>query len=115
MRPPAAVVWAREGIRPSAARRSSHFVTDPVMSGQRPARSSSGRARSRWCMSGNTAVHVQDHEADAKKRAFTRAELHGFFAYCDDQVGRIRAFGRKGWLPAFRDAALLETRLCLGA
>ena len=60
-------------------------------------------------MSGNTAVHVQDHEADAKKRAFTRAELHGFFAYCDDQVGRIRAFGRKGWLPAFRDAALLET------
>src|SRR5215472_4978755 len=31
-----------------------------------------------------TAVHVQDHEADARKRAFTKAELHAFFAHCDD-------------------------------
>lgn len=44
----------------------------------------------------NTAVHVQENEADAAKRAFTRRELHTLFAYCDDQVARIRGLGRKG-------------------
>jgi len=62
----------------------------------------------------NTAVHVQDNEADARKRAFTKAELHAFFAHCDDQVARIRAFGRKGWLPAFRDATLFKTAYAYG-
>ncbi|MEU7414694.1 site-specific integrase [Streptomyces sp. NPDC042638] len=62
----------------------------------------------------NTAVHVQDNEADAKKRAFTKAELHAFFAHCDDEVARIRAFGRKGWLPAFRDATLFKTAYAYG-
>ena len=42
----------------------------------------------------NTAVHVQDNESDAKKRAFTRAELHAFFEHCDNEVARARAFGR---------------------
>ena len=60
------------------------------------------------------AVHVQDNEADAKKRAFTKAELHAFFAHCDDEVARIRAFGRKGWLPAFRDATLFKTAYAYG-
>ncbi|WP_026218700.1 hypothetical protein [Embleya scabrispora] len=49
-------------------------------------------------------------QADARKRAFAKAELHAFFAHCDDEVARIRAFGRKGWLPAFRDATLFRTR-----
>jgi integrase len=62
----------------------------------------------------NTAVHVQDGESDAKKRAFTKAELHAFFAHCDDEVARARAFGRKGWLPAFRDAALFKTAYAYG-
>jgi hypothetical protein len=52
----------------------------------------------------NTVAHIQGNEADPTKRAFTKKELHAFFAHCDDQVARIRAFGRKGWLPAFRDA-----------
>lgn len=62
----------------------------------------------------NTAVHVQDNESDPKKRAFTKAELHAFFAHCDDEVARIRAFGRKGWLPAFRDATLFKTAYAFG-
>ncbi len=62
----------------------------------------------------NTAVHVQDHEADARKRAFTKAGLHAFFAHCDDQVARARAFGRKGWLPAFRDATVFKTAYAFG-
>jgi hypothetical protein len=34
----------------------------------------------------NTAAHVQDGESDPKKRAFTKAELHTFFAHCDNEV-----------------------------
>ena len=62
----------------------------------------------------NTAVHVQDNESDPGKRAFTKAELHAFFEHCDNEVARARAFGRKGWLPAFRDATLFKTAYAYG-
>ncbi|WP_207954874.1 hypothetical protein [Saccharopolyspora elongata] len=53
-------------------------------------------------------MHVQGNEADAKIRAFTKKELHGFFAHCDDRAACIRALGRKRWLPAFRDPTLFK-------
>ena len=56
----------------------------------------------------NTAVHVQAAEGDPVKRAFTIDELQAFFDHADDQVARIRGAGRKGWLPAFRDATLFK-------
>ena len=56
----------------------------------------------------NTAVHVQQAEGDPIKRAFTLDELQAFFDHADGQVARIRAAGRKGWLPAFRDATLFK-------
>jgi integrase/recombinase XerC len=62
----------------------------------------------------NTAVHILDNESDPKKRAFTKAELHAFFAHCDDEVARIRSLGRKGWLPAFRDATVFKTAYAYG-
>lgn len=62
----------------------------------------------------NTTVHVQDNEADPRKRAFTKAELHAFFEHYDDEVARIRAFDRKGWLPAFRDATLFKIAYAFG-
>ena len=48
------------------------------------------------------------------KRAFTRDELQAFFDHADDQVARIRAAGRKGWLPAFRDATLFKIAYAFG-
>lgn len=62
----------------------------------------------------NTAVHVADSEADAGKRAFTRRELIALFDHADERVERIRRAGRKGWLPAFRDAVLLKTAYAFG-
>lgn len=62
----------------------------------------------------NTAVHVQDNENDPAKRAFTLGELEDFFGYADEEVARIRAAGRKGWLPAFRDAVLFKTAYAFG-
>jgi integrase/recombinase XerC len=56
----------------------------------------------------NSAVHVQDAESDPSRRAFTRTELQAFFDHADEQVAEIRSAGRKGWLPAFRDAALFK-------
>lgn len=62
----------------------------------------------------NAAVHVQEAESGPVKRAFTRDELQAFFDYADEQVVRVRGRGRKGWLPAFRDAMLFKTAYAFG-
>jgi integrase/recombinase XerC len=62
----------------------------------------------------NAAVHAQQAEADPSKRAFTLEELQAFFDYADAQVARIRGAGRKGWLPAFRDAVLFKVAYAYG-
>lgn len=62
----------------------------------------------------NTAVHVEDAEAQPDKRAFTREELQAFFDHADDQVGQVRGRGRKGWLPVFRDAMMFKTAYAFG-
>ncbi len=97
-----------------AVRAFCHFVTDPLYEWTATCEERFGTHPVQVVHEWNTAVHVQDNEADAKKRAFTKAELHAFFAHCDDQVARIRAFGRKGWLPAFRDATVFKTAYAYG-
>jgi integrase/recombinase XerC len=62
----------------------------------------------------NSAVHVQDNESRPQKRAFTIDELQEFFDYADEQVTRARDSGRKGWLPAFRDAVLFKVAYSYG-
>lgn len=62
----------------------------------------------------NSAAHVADSEAEPDKRAFTRKELIALFDYADEQVDHKRAQGRKGWLPAFRDAVILKTAYGFG-
>jgi len=65
------------------------------------------------CHEWNTAVHAQDAEGDPAKRAFTLDELQALFDHAD-QVTRIRGAGRKGWMPAFRDATMLKTAYGFG-
>ncbi len=97
-----------------AVRAFCSFVTDPLYEWAATCEERFGTYPVQVVHEWNTAVHVQDNEADPKKRAFTKAELHAFFAHCDDEVARIRAFGRKGWLPAFRDATLFKTAYAFG-
>lgn len=97
-----------------AVRACCHVVTGPLYEWSAMCEERFGTHPVQVVHEWNTAVHVQDNEADAKKRAFTKAGLHAFFAHCDDQVARIRAFGRKGWLPAFRDATLFKTAYAYG-
>jgi integrase/recombinase XerC len=56
----------------------------------------------------NVAVHVQQVEGRPARRAFTIDELQALFDHADDEVARVRAAGRKGWVSLFRDAALLK-------
>lgn len=62
----------------------------------------------------NTAVHVQQAEGDPARRAFTLDELQALFDHADEQVARVRAAGRKGWLGLFRDATLLKAAYGFG-
>jgi integrase/recombinase XerC len=97
-----------------AVRAFCHFATDPLYGWAETCEERFGTHPVQVVHEWNTAVHVQDNEGDAKKRAFTKAELHAFFEHCDNEVARIRAFGRKGWLPAFRDATLFKTAYAYG-
>ncbi|MGK5551981.1 hypothetical protein ACSNOI_10240 [Actinomadura kijaniata] len=40
--------------------------------------------------------------------------MQAFFDHADHEVVRIRTAGRKGWLPAFRDAVLFKTAYAYG-
>ncbi len=57
----------------------------------------------------NTAVHRGEGEARPDRRPLSREELQAFFDHADDQVARLAAGGRKGWLAAYRDAVLFKT------
>ena len=59
----------------------------------------------------NTAVHAQEVEGYPRRRAFTVDELQAPFDHADEQVARVGAAGRKGWLGLFRDAAEGRLRL----
>ena len=56
----------------------------------------------------NTAAHRGEVEARPGNRPLSREELQRFFDYCDEQVVRAGASGRKGWLSAFRDSTLFK-------
>lgn len=62
----------------------------------------------------NTAVHRLESEQRPENRPLTRTELQNLFDYADDQVVAAERLGKKGWLAAFRDAALLKTTYAFG-
>jgi integrase/recombinase XerC len=60
------------------------------------------------CHEWNTATHVAEYEGRADRRPLSRVELQAFFDVCDDGVEAAADSGRKGWLAAFRDAAMFK-------
>jgi integrase/recombinase XerC len=97
-----------------AVRSFGTYLTDPAYGWVDECSARFGSYPIQVCHEWNTAVHVQDAEADAGKRAFTREELQAFFDHADDQVSRVRGRGRKGWLPAFRDTTLFKVAYSFG-
>jgi site-specific recombinase XerD len=90
------------------------YTTDPAYGWPERCEQHFGTHPVQVCHEWNTAVHAQQAEGDPAKRAFTFDELQAFFDHADAQVTRIRAAGRKGWLPAFRDAVLFKVAYAYG-
>lgn len=67
-----------------------------------------GRAPVQICHEWNTVAHLAEFEARPGNRPLTRQELQAVFDFADEQVDRARRLGRKGWVAAFRDAALFK-------
>ena len=62
----------------------------------------------------NTAAHRAEVESRPERRSLTRTELQDLFDAADDIVEEIRRLGRKGWVAAFRDAAMIKTAYAFG-
>ncbi|MCU1634478.1 MAG: site-specific integrase [Micrococcaceae bacterium] len=60
------------------------------------------------CHDWNTRPHLQDHEANPRRRPLTRGELQQLFDRADDEVQTRLTAGRKGAAAAYRDATLLK-------
>ena len=90
------------------------YVTDPAYGWADQCRARFGTHPVQVVHEWNTAVHVQQNEADPRKRAFTLDELQALFDHADEQAVRVRGGGRKGWLPVFRDAAALKVAYGFG-
>ncbi|MEV0051958.1 hypothetical protein AB0H34_15810 [Saccharopolyspora shandongensis] len=97
-----------------AIRTFCHYITDPAYQWAVECEQRFGTHPVQVVHEWNTAMHVQDTESDPAKRAFTVDELERFFDYADEQVSRVRVAGRKGWLPAFRDATLFKIAYAYG-
>ncbi len=97
-----------------AVRLFCDYATDPAYGWAAECERRFGTHPIQVCHEWNTAVHMQECEAESPKRAFTRDELQAFFDHADDEVSRVRGHGRKGWLPAFRDAMLFKTAYAYG-
>lgn len=98
----------------NALRQFCAYVSHPDYGWDRLCESLFGSHPSQVVFEWNAAVHSQANESDPRKRAFTKAELQAFFDRADVEVDRIRALGRKGSLPAWRDAVLFKTAYAWG-
>ncbi|MFD7011981.1 tyrosine-type recombinase/integrase [Rhodococcus jostii] len=90
------------------------YVADPTYGWDRVCEQRFGTHPSQVFFDWNTAQHVQDNESGPSKRAFTKPELQALFDRADDEVARIAASGRKGWLPAYRDATMFKLAYAFG-
>jgi site-specific recombinase XerD len=90
------------------------FVTDPRYGWPADCQTRFGTVPSQICHEWNTVTHSTEFEGQPARRALTYDELQVLFDAADDRVAQIRERGRKGSLPALRDAALLKTVYAFG-
>ena len=90
------------------------FITDPVYGWSAECERIFDTHPVQICHDLNTRRHVDAVESRPAKRAFTLDELQTFFDFADEQVQVARSQARKGWLNAFRDAALFKIAYAFG-
>ncbi len=84
------------------------YVCDPVYGWDGECLTRFGTHPVQICSGANSMSHVVDAEARPGRRSMTRAECQDLFDAADARADRIRMGGRKGWVPAFRDATMLK-------
>ena len=84
------------------------YICDPRYGFSKVCEERVGMAPTQICHEANTATHVADYEGRPERRPLTRDELQLLFDVADDAVADIASTGRKGFLPAFRDATLFK-------
>jgi len=103
--------WAHSTVRSyqNAIAMFLGYVCDPRYGWVAECEQRVGAVPHQICHEWNTAVHVDDYEGRPERRPLSRDELQSFFDVCDQGVEAAAGAGRKGWLAAFRDAALFKT------
>jgi site-specific recombinase XerD len=84
------------------------YVCDPAYGWDRACMDRFGTHPTQICSAANLAAHAADYEGRPGRRSLTRAECQDLFDAADARVEAVRANGRKGWVPAFRDATMLK-------
>lgn len=84
------------------------YACDPAYGWDRACLDRFGTHPTQICTEANLAVHSADYEGRPGRRSLTRAECQDLFDAADARVEAVRANGRKGWVPAFRDATMLK-------
>jgi len=97
-----------------ALRLFMEFVADPRYGWVTECEERFGEAPVQICHEWNTAIHRADFEGRPGRRPLTRLELQALFDAADERVVTVRQRGRKGWLAAFRDAAMLKVTYAWG-
>lgn len=98
----------------NALRMFCAYLVDPGYGWDRECEQLFGDHPSQVCFEWNSAAHTQDNEQDPSKRAFTHHELQAFLDHADAEAAGARGLGRKGALPAFRDAVLFKVTYAWG-
>ncbi|WP_157488710.1 tyrosine-type recombinase/integrase [Pseudofrankia sp. DC12] len=97
-----------------ALRMFCEYVTDPRYEWPRVCEERFGRCPAQIFHEWNSVAHVVEYEGSAGRRPLTYDEVQALFDAADGLVEEIRGRGRKGALPAMRDAALLKTIYAFG-
>lgn len=66
------------------------------------------------CNEWNTVAHLNEYEGKPQRRPLTYRELQDLFDWLDARIEQIVRLGRKGALPAWRDATMIKTTYGFG-
>lgn len=90
------------------------YVCDPAYEWDQRCLALFGAHPVQICHEANLAGHASDYEGRPGRRPLSRAECQALFDAADARAEMIRTGGRKGWLPAFRDATMLKVAYAFG-
>jgi site-specific recombinase XerD len=108
------IAWSTVRSYQAVIRRFCWYLTDPAYDWIDRCERAFGTHPTQICHDLNARLHLDEVEPRPTKRAFTLDELQRFLDHADERVQVARSQARKGWLNAFRDAALFKLAYAWG-